>query len=79
MTSLFQILQDVIAGGERWLDEGCPGWKKGGSGDNCYRLDSKIHYVSLIKFSPMETIILNLSPAHIETSRLTSLSLLKDY
>ena len=28
MTSLFQILQDVIAGGGRWLDEGCPGWKK---------------------------------------------------
>ena len=30
MTSLFQMLRDVIAGGGGWLDEGCPGWKMGG-------------------------------------------------
>ena len=37
------MLRDVIAGGGGWLDEGCPGWKMGGWGDVCSRLDSKIH------------------------------------
>ena len=37
------MLRDVIVGGGGWLDEGCPGWKMGGWGDVCSRLDSKIH------------------------------------
>ena len=31
----------------------------------------KFTKVSLVKFSPMKTLILNLSPTHTETSRLT--------
>ena len=65
------MLRDVIAGGSGWLDEGCHGWKMGGWGDVCSRLEVKFTKVSFVKFSPMKTLILNLSPTHRETSHLS--------
>ena len=49
-----------------WSDEGCPGWKM-----SVPDLIVKFTKVSLVKFSPMKTLTLNLSPTHRETSRLT--------
>ena len=65
------MLRDVIAGGGGWLDEGCPGWKMGDGGMSVPDLIVKFTKGSLVKSSPMKTLILNLSPTYRETSRLT--------
>ena len=68
MTSLFQMLRDVIAGGGGWLDEGCLGWKIRGCGMSVPDLTVIFTKVSFVRFSPMKTLILNLSPTHRGTS-----------
>ena len=69
--SLFQMLREVIAGGggDGQMKDVVGGkWRDGGMsvGD----LIVKFTKVSLVKFSPMKTLILNLSPTDRETSRL---------
>ena len=62
MTSLFQMLRYVIAGGGRRSDGECTEWKMEGWGISVPDLIVKFTEVSLIKFSPMKAVILNLSP-----------------
>ena len=50
-----------------WLDKGCCGCKMGDGGISVPDLIVKFTKVSLIKFSPMKTLILNLSTTHRET------------
>ena len=65
MTSLFQMLWDVIAGGGEMIR-----WRMiGDGGMSVPDLIVKLTKVSVVKFSPIKTLILNLSPTNRETSR----------
>ena len=67
MTSLFQMKRDVIVG-----DGGTDGRKMSKVENGvCSRLDIKFTKVSVVKFSPVKTLILNFSSTHRETSQLT--------
>ena len=62
MTSLFQMKRDVIDGDGGTMENG---------GMSAPDLIVKFTKVSVVKFSPIKTLILNLYSTHRETSRLT--------
>ena len=69
MTSLFQMKRDVIDG-----DGGTDGQKMSrveNGGMSAPDLIVKFTKDSVVKFSPIKTLILNLNSTHRETSRLT--------